>query len=71
MFGFQIKECRFTETNIGAMITGYADLPSGDEDVLQKAVALVGPVSVAIDSKDGNFMHYQSGSFLIYIVLLR
>ncbi|CAH1406884.1 unnamed protein product [Nezara viridula] len=59
----EIKKCRFNESNVGATITGYADLPSGDEDVLMKAVATVGPVSVAIDSKDGNFQHYKSGVY--------
>ncbi|KAE8573296.1 digestive cysteine proteinase 1 [Halyomorpha halys] len=59
----EIKECRFDAANVGATITGYADLPSGDEKVLKTAVATVGPVSVAIDSMDGNFQHYQSGVY--------
>ncbi|MCK0538909.1 C1 family peptidase [Alcanivorax quisquiliarum] len=59
----EIKECRFDPSKIGATITGYADLPPGDEKVLKRAVATVGPVSVAIDSKDGDFQHYKNGVY--------
>lgn len=59
----KIKECRFSSSSVGATISGYADLPLGDEGVLKKAVAMMGPVSVAIDSQDGNFQHYSSGVY--------
>lgn len=41
-------------------VTGFKDVPSGDEDALKTAVAL-GPVSVAIEADKSVFQLYKSG----------
>lgn len=43
---------------------GYVDIPSGDESALQTAVALKGPVSVAMDASLTSFQFYKSGEFV-------
>jgi len=55
--------CHFKKGNVGATVTGYVDIPSGDEDALKKAVATVGPVSVAIDASHESFQTYQDGIY--------
>ncbi|XP_031396104.1 ervatamin-B-like [Punica granatum] len=45
-----------------AKIGGFEDLPRNDENALLKAVANL-PVSVVIDSSDGDFQFYSSGVF--------
>merc|ERR1712168_895456 len=57
------KPCRFKPDSIGATCTGYIDIPSGDEDALQDAVATIGPVSVGIDAGHDSFQLYQSGVY--------
>jgi len=56
-------ECLFKRADVGATCTGYVDIPRGDEDALKKAVATVGPVSVAIDASHSSFQSYQSGIY--------
>lgn len=55
--------CRFRKDCIGATVTGYVDVPSGDEDALQKAVGTIGPVSVAIDASQFSFQLYSGGIY--------
>ena len=55
--------CKFSKATIGATEKGYADLPDGDEDALAKAMATVGPVSVAIDASHHSFMFYSQGIY--------
>ena len=57
----QDKDCRFKPDSIGATCTGYTDIPEGDEDALQDAVASIGPVSVAIDAGHSSFQLYETG----------
>jgi cathepsin L len=56
--------CRFKRRNIVANCSGMVDVKEGDEDALKEAIATVGPVSVAIDATQENFMMYKSGVFL-------
>ncbi|GFQ95435.1 cathepsin L [Trichonephila clavata] len=55
--------CYFDKEKVGATLTGYVDIPSGNEKELFKAVATVGPVSVGINAGGYGFMHYGSGIY--------
>lgn len=41
----------------------YKSVPQGDEDALQKAVASIGPISVAIDASRPSFHLYKEGIY--------
>jgi len=56
-------KCRFTAKNVGANDTGFTDIKSMDEAALQKAIATVGPISVAIDASQDSFQFYSSGVY--------
>jgi cathepsin L len=55
--------CHFKKANVGATCTGFVDIPTGDEEALKKAVATVGPISVAIDASHESFQTYSSGVY--------
>ncbi|KAG8256917.1 hypothetical protein J6590_059867 [Homalodisca vitripennis] len=55
--------CRYNPKNNGATDNGYVIITSGSEKALQKAVATIGPISVAIDDEDVAFQHYKSGVY--------
>lgn len=55
--------CRFKEADVGATCTGYVDIPHDDENALKKAVAHVGPISVAIDASRSTFHFYSNGVY--------
>jgi len=57
------EKCKFNENNIGASDVGFVDIPEGSEEMLMKAVATVGPVSVAIDASQPSFQFYSSGVY--------
>ncbi|XP_066509444.1 uncharacterized protein [Hoplias malabaricus] len=59
----QEGRCRFNPKNVSATCEGYEELPSGDEHYLQKAVAVIGPISAAIDSSRSTFQLYHSGVY--------
>jgi cathepsin L len=54
--------CHFNASCIGAVVTGFVDLPAGDELKLMEALATIGPVSVAIDAEQ-SFINYQQGLY--------
>merc|ERR1712003_65348 len=56
-------KCHFSKSDVGATDTGFVDIPEGDEAALQKAVATVGPISVAIDASHFSFQFYHSGVY--------
>merc|ERR1712150_151673 len=56
-------KCKFNETTIGATVTGFVDIPSGNEMALQKASASIGPISVAIDASHFSFQFYSHGVY--------
>lgn len=55
--------CRYVAANSGATDKGFTDIPSGDENALKKALATVGPVSVAIDASRSSFQLYSEGVY--------
>ncbi|CAJ0594931.1 unnamed protein product [Cylicocyclus nassatus] len=59
-----ITKCHFSTRNIGANVTGFVDLPTGDEKQLQIAVATQGPISVAIDARELGFQFYKKGVYI-------
>jgi len=57
------QKCKFKAANVGATVTGYTDVTSGDESALTDAIASVGPISVAIDASHDSFQLYSSGIY--------
>ena len=53
--------CRYSPDCAFGHDSGFTDLPEGDEDTLKEMVASVGPIAVAIDASDPDFMQYQGG----------
>lgn len=56
-------KCRFKNKTIGAVEKGYVEIPSGDEKKLMQAIAIKGPVSVAIDASHESFRFYDKGVY--------
>jgi len=52
--------CMATLPAKAVTVTGYKDIPVGDEDALKSAVAM-GPVSIAIEADKSAFQLYKSG----------
>ena len=53
----------FKPEDVGATLQSYKTIPTGKENDLQKAVASVGPVSVAIDASQRSFHFYKKGIY--------
>lgn len=56
-------KCRYNPKNSGASDVGYINIPENDEESLKKAVATIGPISVAIDSSHETFQFYSDGIY--------
>jgi len=57
------NKCLYNATNSGANLTSWVDIQTGSETALQKAVATVGPVSIAIDASRPTFHFYKRGVY--------
>ncbi|XP_055372848.1 cathepsin L [Condylostylus longicornis] len=55
--------CHFEKSAVGATDKGFMDIPEGDEEKLMQAVAVHGPVSVAIDASQQSFQFYSEGVY--------
>lgn len=56
-------KCHFNTSARAATVTGYVQLPLGDENKLAEAVATIGPVSVLILAVGFEFHHYTGGVY--------
>ncbi|KFM79650.1 Cathepsin S, partial [Stegodyphus mimosarum] len=59
----QEGKCRFNQSKALAKISSFVDLPSGNEQALKQAVAIIGPISVAIDGGQETFHNYRGGIY--------
>lgn len=50
MFKLKDQDCKFNPDTVGTTCAGYTDIAKGDEDSLTTALAIIGPVSIAIDA---------------------
>lgn len=54
----------YNPTGKAAKCRGYREIPEGNEKALKRAVARVGPISVAIDASLTSFQFYRKGKVL-------
>ncbi|XP_036443815.1 cathepsin L1-like [Colossoma macropomum] len=59
----EVEWCRFNPWYVVATCSGYTSLPRGDENELQRVIAEIGPISVAIDASRHSFRLYESGVY--------
>jgi len=55
----QDESCMYNPTGKAAKCKGYREIPVGNEKALKRAVARVGPISVAIDASLTSFQFYS------------
>uniref|UniRef100_A0AAA9RXS0 Cathepsin K n=1 Tax=Bos taurus TaxID=9913 RepID=A0AAA9RXS0_BOVIN len=59
----QDENCMYNPTGKAAKCRGYREIPEGNEKALKRAVARVGPISVAIDASLTSFQFYRKGVY--------
>lgn len=57
------ETCAYRKKKIGAGVNTYLNLTSGDETVLKKAVAILGPIAVGVDASGDGFASYSGGVY--------
>jgi cathepsin L len=57
-------QCAFNKKTVGATLTSFVDVATGDETALQKAVVKIGPISVGIDASNESFQEYSGGIYV-------
>ena len=57
------QNCSFKPANVGAIDTGYVAIKPNDENALQEATAIIGPISVGIDASHPSFQMYSGGVY--------
>ena len=57
------KKCCFRKEDIGATITNYTDIDSGDVLALTRAVWSIAPVAAAMDASHRSFQLYRDGVY--------
>eukprot|EP01135_Chromosphaera_perkinsii_P011124 Nk52_evm33s2340 gene=Nk52_evmTU33s2340 len=55
--------CHEDDEHRTAPVTGFVDIPSGDETALRDATASEGPIAVAIDASQISFQFYRGGVY--------
>jgi len=58
------EKCHYNPSDAGAEDKGFVDVREGNEHALKKAIATVGPVSVAIDASHESFQFYSHGVYI-------
>jgi C1A family cysteine protease len=61
--GLSNETCKFNSSKSVTKIISWRDVRSGSEPALQQAVALVGPITAAIDASLTSFQLYSSGVY--------
>lgn len=56
-------QCKYNPTDSAAKVSGFVDVPQGDENALATAIATIGPISVGIDASQRSFQLYKSGIY--------
>ena len=59
------KRCRFSKNKIAASMSNYQRVKKGNEEDLQMAVAMQGPVAVAVDAAHNTFRVSDTTRFSI------
>jgi cathepsin L len=55
--------CKFRRKSVASTCDSFVDIPAGNETALQEALAIEGPVAVAIDASRSTFQFYTSGVY--------
>ena len=56
------ENCEFNKTDVGSLVSEVINITKGNYTQLMNAIAVVGPISVAIDA-ESDFQFYESGVF--------